>query len=141
MAQHHVHVHYHSTRPLAQCFDLLADHNRLGPILGAEVRRIHDGTGVGGVNGVGSVRTLTIAKLVCFDETVTGVRPNERIDYRISRGAYPIVNHSGHVDFAGDEKGCTIDWSIDFDSKLPLAGTLIAAVLKAGISHGLRGHL
>lgn len=136
MAQHRIDLTHTSTKPVDTLFALLADHNQLGPILGANVRRIHDGKR--DVNGVGSVRRITLGGVLSFEETVTAVTPQSRIAYRITRGAYPIRNHAGHLEFHGQGDGSRVDWHIEFDSALPVAGGLVAGVLKKVIGRGLR---
>lgn len=135
MARQRVDVSHRSARPVGELFALLADHNRLGPVLGADVRRIEDGDG--DINGVGSVRRITLGGLLSIEETVTAVEPGRSIDYRITRGGYPIRHHRGHLEFNQRGDGSQVDWHIEFDSALPLAGSLIARVLERVIGRGL----
>lgn len=121
--------------PLAVTFARLADHNQLGPILGLPCKRTRDGSG--DVNGVGSVRTLGFWPLD-FDETVTACEPDQRIEYRITRGS-PLRNHRGALSFAPVGNGTEVSWTIHYDMRLPLVGAVLKQVLSLGITRGLRG--
>ena len=129
-------VHVERTVPLppAQAFAALADHNRLGDLLGGPVKRIRDGED--DVNGVGSVRRILKGPLA-FEETVTRFEPGQVIEYRITRGS-PLRNHQGRLDFAasGDE-ATQVTWHVEFDSAVPLLGGLISKVLNKLFSGGL----
>lgn len=120
--------------PVGLAFERLADHNRLGAILGLPCRRTRDGDTE--VNGVGSVRTLGFWPLD-FDETVTACDPGQRIDYRITRGS-PLRNHRGSVRFAPAGRGTEVNWSIHYQMRLPLIGAVLKQVLSVGIRRGLR---
>jgi hypothetical protein len=122
-------------RPVAELFALLSDHEKLGPVLGAKIKRIHDGQG--DVNGLGSVRTLNIGPLPSFDETVTAFRKDELIEYRISRGT-PLENHKGTMQFSATPSGGSrLHYTIEFESKIPFLGPIIRTGLEAGIRKGL----
>ncbi|HWU69448.1 MAG TPA: SRPBCC family protein [Stenotrophobium sp.] len=135
MSQMKVEVVQDSHKPVAQLFAALADHNKLGKVLGVPVRRIRNGNG--DVNGVGSVRLLGMGP-IGVQETVTAMEPNQFIDYRISKGGGPIRNHSGRVEFAGSERGSRVSWTIEFDTPLPLLGPALKFVLTQGIRLGLK---
>ena len=64
--------------------------------------------------------------------------PNKSIDYRISRGGFPIRNHKGRIEFAERDGRSLVTWTIRFDSALPLAGTVVQRVLSTAIKRGLR---
>jgi hypothetical protein len=122
-------------RPVSEVFARLADHNQLGKVLGVPVKRIRDGADE--VNGVGSVRRIGIGPLA-IEETVTATVPNQSIDYRISKGGFPIRKHSGRVSFSGSERGSRVAWTIQFEAPLPLLGPAVKLVLGQAIRMGLR---
>jgi hypothetical protein len=132
---HRIELTHQSQLPVASLFDALADHNRLGKVFGAPVRRIRDGDAE--TNGVGSVRKIGIGPLA-IEETVTALERNRSIDYRITRGGFPIRDHRGHIAFAETTGGSRVDWTIEFGSHLPGAGTVLAFVLERAIRMGLR---
>ena len=136
MAQYRVRLVQKSRLSLQELFDTLADHEQLGSVLGVPVRRVQDAQG-GDVNGIGSVRRIGFGPL-SIEETVTESVPQQLIGYRISRGGFPLRNHSGELRFSPTAEGSSVQWTIDFDSALPLAGRLVQAVLARAIGRGLR---
>jgi hypothetical protein len=135
VSQQKVEVVQDYSKPVAEVFAYLADHNNLGTVFGIPVRRVRDGSK--DVNGVGSVRRLGFGPLA-VEETVTALTRNRSIDYRISKGGFPIRNHSGRLQFTGSERGARVAWTIEFDSALPLVGTAVKLVLGQAIRLGLK---
>jgi len=135
MAQHQVHLVREYALPVETVFAALADHNNLSKVLGIPVKRVRDGKSE--PNGVGSVRKLGIGPLG-IEETVTGLTPNRSIQYRISKGGAPIRNHSGELSFSPTAKGSRVEWTIDFDSAVPVVGSLVKLVLTKAIGLGLK---
>lgn len=135
MAQQRIDVVQEFRKPVEEVFAYLADHNNLTRVFGIPVKRVRDG--MGDVNGVGSVRSLGFAPLA-VEETVVGLVPNQSIDYEITRGGGPITNHHGRLTFTKTASGARVQWSITFDSPLPLVGPVVRQVLKQGLSMGLR---
>ncbi len=119
-------------------FGDLADHENLGRILGAPIKRVVDGEGPGGVNGVGSVRRLGSGP-VAFEETVVTCIPNELIEYRVTKGS-PIKNHLGRMEFTGDGDRSHLHYVITFEGKLPLLGAIIRPILRSSAARGLAKH-
>lgn len=135
MAQQRIDVVQEFRQPVEEVFAYLADHNNLTKVFGIPVKRVRDG--MGDVNGVGSVRSMGFAPLA-VEETVVGVVPNQSIDYEITRGGGPITNHHGRLSFTKTASGSRVQWSITFDSPLPLVGPVVRQVLKQGLTMGLR---
>lgn len=135
MSQQKIEVVQDYSKPVAEVFAYLADHNNLRKVFGIPVRRVRDGED--DINGVGSVRRLGLGPLA-IEETVTALSPNRSIEYRISKGGYPIRNHSGRLDFSGSGRGARVAWTIRFDSPLPLVGLAVKLVLGQAIRFGLR---
>ncbi len=135
MAQQRIDVVQEFRKPVEEVFAYLADHNNLKKVFGIPVRRVRDG--MGDVNGVGSVRSMGFAPLA-VEETVVGIVPNQSIDYEITRGGGPITNHHGRLTFTKTAGGSRVQWSITFDSPLPLVGPVVRQVLKQGLTMGLR---
>lgn len=130
-----VHVTQEYTASRQQVFAYLADHENLGPLLGARVTRVRDGSD--GPNGVGSVRSLKVGPLPPFEETNVDVVPDALIRYRITRGGI-LKEHEGVMTFADRPGGgCRFAWTITFDGKLPGVGAAVAALLTRSISKGL----
>jgi len=87
-------------------------------------------------NGVGSIRSLRVAMLPAFEETVTAFVPNQLIEYRISKGS-PLKNHRGVMTFAQSPDGCHLDYVIDFGAKIPGLDRLV----KVGLARSIRTNL
>lgn len=133
---HQIHVSHTSALPVDALFAVLADHNQLSKVFGAPVKRIH--AGASELNGVGSVRRIGFGGPLGVEETVTGLSANRSIAYKITKGGAPLKNHSGLLTFAAAGKGSQVEWTIDFDSSLPLAGHVVGFVLKQVIALGLK---
>jgi uncharacterized protein YndB with AHSA1/START domain len=121
-------------QPVGRIFTYLAEHENLGPLFGATVTRVRDGDT--SRNGEGSVRRLRIAVLPTFDETVTVYEPDERIEYRISRGG-PLRGHHGSMVFSSRETGSHLRYVISFGAVVPGLDRVVAAALRRSIAEGL----
>ena len=117
-------------------FDFLSDHENLELIFTpAKIQRIKEGKD--SPNGVGSTRNMKILIAPAFHETVTRVVPNELIEYTITKGS-PLKNHKGVMRFSDTGTGGSrLDYTIEFEGKLPLIGPIIKAGLDQGIRRGL----
>jgi hypothetical protein len=123
-------------RPVGELFALLSDHEKMGPILGANVKRTRDGKD--SLNGLGSVRTLNIGPLPSFDETVTAFKKDKLVEYKITRGS-PLKNHKGVMRFyPSGSGGSKLRYTIEFESKIPLLGPVVHAILENSIRRGLK---
>jgi ribosome-associated toxin RatA of RatAB toxin-antitoxin module len=123
-------------RPVGELFALLSDHEKMGPILGANVKRTRDGKDL--LNGLGSVRTLNIGPLPSFDETVTAFEKDKLVEYKITRGS-PLKNHKGVMQFyPSGSGGSKLHYMIEFESKIPLLGPVVRAGLENSIRRGLK---
>jgi uncharacterized membrane protein len=121
--------------PVERVYGYLAEHENLGPLFGATVERVRDGDG--SRNGVGSVRRMKVGPLPWFEETNTQVVPNELIEYRITRGGI-LNNHRGEMRFSSHGTGSRVDYVIEFDAKVPLAGPLVKKTIEGNVRAGLR---
>jgi uncharacterized protein YndB with AHSA1/START domain len=127
-----VHETYDFDVPVERLYAHLSDHENLEPMLGLDITRIKEGDTE--PNGVGSVRKLSAKGLMPFEETVTEAIPNERIEYRITKGT-PLKNHLGVMVFSSTGDGRShLDYTISFDTAVPGLDKLIAK----GIGRGLR---
>jgi uncharacterized protein YndB with AHSA1/START domain len=131
----HVIVERDFSLPPERVFAYLAEHENLGPLFGAKVKRLRDGTD-GERNGVGSVRRLKVGPGPPFEETVTEVVPNELIRYRITKGS-PLRDHEGEMRFSAQGEGTHLRYEISFGAVLPGLDRVIAAGLKRNVTKGL----
>ena len=93
-----VHVTQDFGQPVQDVFAYLGEHENLGPLFGAKVTRLSDGSD-GTRNGVGSARELRIGPLPGFVETNIEVVPDELIRYRITQGGV-LKDHEGVMRFS-----------------------------------------
>jgi uncharacterized protein YndB with AHSA1/START domain len=122
-------------RPTHQVFEFFAEHENLGPILGAKITRLSDGDD-GNRNGVGSCRRLKVGPAPAFEETVTAYLPDELIEYRITDGS-PLRDHVGVVRFTPTATGTHLEWQISFSAAVPGLDLLIGEVLKRRMSQAI----
>lgn len=123
--------------PPERVFAYMSEHENLGPMFGAEITRLRDGTD-GTRNGVGSVRRLKVGPTPPFEETVEEVVPNELIRYRITKGS-PLRDHEGVMRFTPNPDGGThLHYEISFRGAVPGLGAVIAPGLRRNIAKGVK---
>ena len=137
MRAHHVHVNHDFSKPVERVFAYLSEHENLGTIFPAKVQRIRDGSD-GHRNGVGSCRRLGGPFPPPFEETITEFVPNERIEYRITKGS-PLRGHVGVMRFAAlPGGGSTLDYKIRLASPVPGLAAIVKLALNRSVRAGLR---
>jgi uncharacterized membrane protein len=129
-----IEIHYDFTLPVDRVYSYLAEHEHLGPLWGAKIARVRDGDT--SRNGVGSVRQLRVGLARPFEETVIQDIPNERIDYRITKGS-PLRNHHGSMVFTSVGTGSHLEYTIEFGSVVPGLDRLVKVGLERSIRKGL----
>ena len=137
MASQFIQMNVSFNAPVSEVFAQLSDHEKMGAVLGAKVKRVKDGKG--NVNGVGSVRRITPLPLADFEETVTAFEPNKLIEYTVTKGS-PLKNHLGRMVFSESNGKTQLHYTIQFDMKLPipLSGLLLKTILEKLILGGLQ---
>lgn len=129
-----VHVTYDFAKPPERVFAYLSEHENLGPLFGAKVRRLRDGDTER--NGVNSARELKVGPLPPFEETIIEFVPDELIRYMITKGS-PLRHHAGEMRLSPAGNGTHLRYEISFDGVLPGLGFLIARGLRKNIAAGL----
>jgi hypothetical protein len=130
-----VHVTHTFTSDPATVFEKLSEHENLGPVFGATIRRVKDGDS--SRNGVGSTRSLKIGPMPAFHETTTVSEPHTLIEYKITQGS-PLKGHWGRQILTQTADGGTqLDYTIGFDMAVPGAAAVVGKVLQANIAKGL----
>ncbi len=117
-------------------FDVLTDHRRyseLTPLRKSALER----EGEPAPNGVGSIRKLTAVGPPMREETIAYRRP-DRFSYTVLSGL-PVRDHVGTVllEPAGD--GTRVTYAVRTTPTIPLAGVLVVAAIKRGITQLLDG--
>jgi uncharacterized protein YndB with AHSA1/START domain len=127
MRAHNLHVTQDFTKPVEPVFEYLSEHEHLADLFGARVTRLNDGEGHR--NGVGSRRELKVGPLPPFEETVTEFVPNERIEYKITKGT-PLKGHVGVMTFTSlPGGGSHLDYKIRLASPIPGAAAIVKKTL------------
>lgn len=132
----HVHVTQHFRQPVSEVYAYLSEHENLGPLFGAKITRLNDGTD-GARNGAGSARQLKLGPLPPFTETVVEAIPDQLIRYRITQGGI-LKDHEGVMRLSPQGDGTHLDYTITFEGKAPGIGPIAQRVLTRGISRALR---
>ncbi len=120
--------------PVERTYAYLSEHENLGPLFGAKVRRVRDGDT--SRNGAGSVRELRVGPLPAFQETVTHAVDDQVVEYRITKGS-PLRGHSGRMDFSPLGSGSRLRYVIEFGTAVPGLDRVIALGLERSIRKGL----
>ena len=137
MALTHIHMKQTFRAPVATVFDILSDHVQFGDIISANITRVVDSPS-DNVNGLGSVRRISLLPTQSFEETITDFQPNALIEYQITKGS-PLKNHKGTLRFS-EENGYThLDYQIQFEPKIPVP--FFASGLKFGLERTITGGL
>ena len=131
-----VHVTQEFPQPVEEVFAYLSEQENLEPLFGAKIKRLSDGSD-GTRNGKGASRELRVGPLPGFVETNTEVIPNELIRYRITQGGV-LKNHEGVMRFSRQGTGSRLDYTIDFDGKLPGIGPAVKLMLTRSITAALK---
>ena len=122
--------------PRQEIFNYLSDHENLGSILSANIKRIKNSDG-NNPNGVGSVRSIRMGIEILQETVVTFDEPN-LIEYKITSNV-PINYHLGRLAFSSPEPGKTmLNYTITMESKLSFADGILGFILKTVISSGLK---
>lgn len=117
-------------------FEALSEHENLGPVFGAKITRLSDGDT--DRNGVGSSRKLNIGPLPAIVETVVVSEPNTQIEYKITKGGFPLKDHYGVQRLTPTGAGGTkLDYTIAFNTVVPGLAGPVSKQLTAALSKGL----
>ena len=136
MSSQFIQMNVEFNAPVETVFATLSDHEAMGKVLNAKVKRIKDGQD--DVNGIGSVRRITPVPLADFEETVTAFEPNKLVEYTIPKGS-PLKNHLGRMVFSENGGKTHLHYTIQFEPKVPvpLSGLVVKSVLEKVILRGL----
>jgi uncharacterized protein YndB with AHSA1/START domain len=121
--------------PVERVYAYLSEHENLGPLFGATVKRVRDGDT--SRNGAGSVRELRVGPGPSFDETVVEAVENERVVYRITRGS-PLRGHEGVMEFSPTPTGSRLRYTIVFGAVVPGLDKVVKWGLERNIRKGLK---
>lgn len=133
-----VHLIVDFEAPRERVFGFFSDHQRISEIYPGAFKRIADSTHGSDVNGLGSRRRIILFPLV-LREVVTTYRPPEHIEYTLEN--IPILReHRGIMRFyeIHDGKGTRLDYTIQFESRIPVLGAIIKSSVEKIVGAGVR---
>lgn len=136
MAEQSVRFEQFFAAPREPVFAWFAQHENFGLLFPGRTKRIQASADPAEPNGLGSVREVRIG-LVRLEETITRFEPPSCIEYRVTRG-WPVRNHLGRLRFEAVPGGTLLEYVIEFDSRLPFAGGLVAGSLCASWRSGVQ---
>ena len=131
-----LHVKQIFNASIGEVFDYFSDHENVGELFPGETLRIKKGSNPDFPNGLGSVWRITVFPIT-VEETITEFIPNKLIEYRISNDA-PIRNHLGKMEFSELNGKTVLDYSIEFESKVPYLGKVVKLALEEALIFGLK---
>lgn len=86
--------------------------------------------------GIGSVRRITAFPSPAFEETIVNYEKNKQIEYKITKGT-PLKNHHGKMLFSSTNNGSELNYTIEFESNIPLVALIVRKVLEDKLTTGL----
>ena len=137
MALTKLHIKQSFKAPVGTIFDVLSDHAQFGDIISANIKRVAD-SDTDNINGLGSIRSISIFPTPAFEETITAFEENKLIEYRITKGS-PLKNHKGTMRFTQAGDVTKLDYQIEFETKapIPFLGNVIKFGLEKALDKGL----
>lgn len=139
MKIHTVKLYQEFNAPIEEVWSSFNDHETMGKIMGQKSSRVVDSPDPNNVNGVNSVRRLSVP-LMPFEETIRKSEKPFLIEYQVSKGT-PLNHHYGTMAFKKlAEDKCAIDYSIEVGSNIPFLGGVVKSVLEKGIGDGLKNY-
>lgn len=122
-------------KPPERVFAFMSEHENLGPLFGAKIKRLRDGES--SRNGVGSQRELRIGPLPPIVETVTECEPDSVIRYRITNRT-AVKGHRGEILLSPSGNGTHMRYEISFEGAVvPGLEKVVAKGLERNVRKGL----
>lgn len=122
--------------PRETVFAWFSRHENFRLLFPNRIRRIKVGNDPAEPNGLGSVREVRMG-LVRLEETITRYEPPSCIEYQVTRG-WPVRKHLGRLLFEPVAGGTRLDYTIEFETRLPFAGGMVAGSLCASWRVGVQ---
>lgn len=123
--------------PPETVFDVLTDHRRYAELTPLR-KSVLEREGEPAPNGVGSIRVLSAVGPPLREETIVYERPS-RFSYKVLSGL-PVRDHVGTVSLEGTAGGGTsVTYALRTTPTVPVAGRVVVAVVKQGVTQLLNG--
>lgn len=131
----HVEVHKQIAVPIETVWERYTDHLSWARWAGLGKVRLAR-KGAPSQNGAGCVRVFSTLGFEVHEE-VLEFEPPHRMTYRLVKGAVPMRDHLGEVVFEARDGGTWVTWRCQFESTLPLIGSLSQAGITMLFSRAL----
>ena len=138
MGKQHINITQSFNAPVDTIFNIITDHEAFGQVLNSKIKRVVDSKDEN-KNGIGSTRRVSTFPAPAFEETVVAFEPNELMEYVVSKGS-PIKNHKGRVEFSDEQGKTRLNYTINFEPKLPFLffGPILKNAIEKSIRDGLK---
>jgi len=136
MAKQEIVFHLSFHAPVDEIFGFFQVHDNYNKIWLGKFRRVIDAKG-DNPDGLGSTRSIKIGLSPAFEETIIGFEPNKLIEYTVSKGS-PVKNHLGRMVFSESNGVTTLNYRIEFESKIPGLGPILKLAVEQGLGPGLK---
>jgi hypothetical protein len=140
MKIHEIKVYQEFDAPIEQVWEAFNDHVTFGKMMGQKVTRVVDSKDPDNINGVGSVRSLSVP-LMPFEESIMKSEKPLLIEYKITKGMPILHHHYGKMEFTSlSDNRSAINYTIELGSNIPLLGGIVRSGLGKGIRDGLTNY-
>ncbi len=138
MGKQHINITQLFNTPVDMIFNIITDHEAFGHVINTKTKRVVDSKDEN-KNGLGSVRRVSVFPAPAFEETVVAFETNQLMEYVVSKGS-PIKNHKGRMEFSHEKGKTRLNYTIDFEPKLPFLffGSIIKNAIEKSIRDGLK---
>ena len=138
MGKQHINITQSFNAPVDTIFNIITDHEAFGQVINSKIKRVADSKDEN-KNGLGSTRRVSTFPAPAFEETVVAFEPNELMVYVVSKGS-PIKNHKGRVEFSDEQGKTRLNYTINFEPKLPFLffGPILKNAIEKSIRDGLK---
>ncbi len=136
MAKQQITITQYFNVPIETVFTALTDHNNFGKVINTKICRIEDSEQAN-LNGLGSIRRISPLPFSHFEETVVTFEANKLMEYVVSKGS-PIKNHKGRMEFSEANGKTQLNYTIDFEAKIPFLGAVLKGLIERPLVKGLK---
>ncbi|MEU1982859.1 SRPBCC family protein [Nocardia sp. NPDC019395] len=116
--------------PRATVYRLFADRESINPHLAVNITLVKPGTTER--EGVGAQHKIGLGPVGVVEE-ITALVPNERMEYKIVKGA-PVKSHTGVITFADADNGTRVSYTMTSEPSLPVPAKALEVGLKGLIN-------
>ena len=90
-------------------------------------------------NGVGAVRKLGPGGPFDAYEEITVFEANKRMEYKVTKGPLPFIDHQGVVVFTEENGGTRIRWHCTYKTRFSFVGAMMKKITQYVFDSSLKG--